>query len=544
MKYVPLLAPVMALSVMALSVMSAPQSAAAADRIIFATMDQAQSTLQVTSQADNPPRNAVIFLDGTLSLPDLDNLLDPGATTALKKAIKAAQFDGDFGSQKTFYGLGSFNAITVLGTGDEALTRRKLHDLGGHMASAPGDDTILIIPGQLKTDVPHPAAELALGYHLGDYKFLTYKTGKTGQKGVTNVPNDDRLVTVIVSDPEADQAMMDKDYTGLADAITLTRDFGSEPGMAVYPEAFVRRVRTAARGVPNLRLKVLELDDLNREGMGGIVGVGKGSVHDPRLLILEYRGAEADQAPIALVGKGITFDTGGISLKPNSGQWLMKSDLSGGAAVGGTLIATAKRKAPINVVGLIPLAENMPDGTAIRPGDVLNTYNGTTIEVMSTDAEGRLLLADAVAYAQDAYAPSLLLNIATLTGSAARALGDDYAALLTRGDWDLMDKMMQIGQRAGEEVWPLPLNDGHFAQINSDIADIKSTAGSPGASIGAAVVGSFVDEDQPWVHLDIAGVDWRDSATPTAPKGHAGWGVRFMDELIRTYEKKQGREQK
>ncbi|WP_298913219.1 leucyl aminopeptidase [uncultured Algimonas sp.] len=505
--------------------LSAAPLAMAADTVTFGSLKG--------TEADN----VVLYLNDGLSLPAIGDMMGTSDLNALNRAIRASGFDGGFGTHKTFYGLGDFDAVTVIGTGDGPLTRRQLHDLGGHTAAAPGDGNLAVVTAGLNTSVPTPASEIAVGYGLGDYTFTTYKTGMTGQKGVIDRPDDDRDVKFIVSNPAADQSRMDREYTALIDGVTLTRDLGNEPGMSVYPEEFVKRVQAAARGVPNLRLTVLGLRELEREGMGGILGVGQGSVHDPSLLILEYRGAPASDAPIALVGKGITFDTGGISLKPNAGQWLMKSDLSGAAAVAGTLLATAKRGADVNVVGLMPLAENMPGPSAIRPGDVLTTYNGTTIEVMSTDAEGRLLLADSVAYAQAKYDPELLVNIATLTGSAARAMGDDYGAMLTR-DWDLAMEMMEVGKRAGEEVWPLPLHDSHFDQIDSDIADIKSTAGSPGASIGAAVVGTFVAQDQPWVHLDIAGVDWRESATPTAPKGHAGWGVRFMDELIRTYEAK------
>ncbi|MEM7728124.1 MAG: leucyl aminopeptidase [Pseudomonadota bacterium] len=505
--------------------LSASPAALAADSLAFGTLQSADSA------------NVVLYMDNGLTLPEAGNLMNNAAQDALERAVRSARFDGSFGTHKTFYGIGDLDAVTVIGTGTDALTRRQLHDLGGHTAKAPGEDDLVVITSGLRTSVPNPASEIAVGYGLGDYSFRTYKTGKTGRKGVTNPPNDDRDVTFIVSDPTADKGRMDREYTALLDGVTLTRDLGNEPGMSVYPQEFVNRVQAATRGVPNLRLTVMDLRALEREGMGGITGVGKGSVHDPLMLVLDYRGGASDDAPIALVGKGITFDTGGISLKPNSGQWLMKSDLSGAAAVAGTLLVTAKRGADINVVGLMPLAENMPGPSAIRPGDVLSTYNGTTIEVMSTDAEGHLLLADAVAYAQDTYDPELLVNIATLTGSAARAMGDDYGAMLTR-DWDLAMEMMEIGERAGEDVWPLPLHDSHFEQIESDIADIKSTAGAPGASIGAAVVGTFVAEDQPWVHLDIAGVDWRDTGTPTAPKGHAGWGVRFMDELVRTYEDK------
>ena len=213
-------------------------------------------------------------------------------------------------------------------------------------------------------------------------------------------------------------------------------------------------------------------------------------------------------------------------------MWYMKSDMSGAAAVAGAVLAAAKRGEAVNVVGLMPLAENMPSQDAIRPGDVLTSMSGKTVEVLNTDAEGRLLLLDAVHYAQVEHEPRLLLNIATLTGSAARATGDEYAAVITR-DMALSLEMMEIGEAAGEDVWPLPLHANHFTQIESRIADIKNIGGSPGASIGAAVVGAFIAEDLAWVHLDIAGVDWRDEATPTAPIGHAGWGVRFMDALLR-----------
>jgi leucyl aminopeptidase len=211
----------------------------------------------------------------------------------------------------------------------------------------------------------------------------------------------------------------------------------------------------------------------------------------------------------------------------------MKSDMAGAAAVAGTIYAAAMRGENVNLVGLMAMAENMPAADAIRPGDVLSTMQGTTIEIMSTDAEGRLVLADAVYYAQQEYKPKMLVNIATLTGSASRALGDEYAVVITR-DWALSQQMMKIGEASGEHVWPLPLHPNHFKQIKSDIADIKNSgAGNPGASIGAAVIGTFVDEDLPWVHLDIASVDWYTEATDTTPKGSSGWGVRFLDQLIR-----------
>jgi len=497
-----------ALTSAALSLMATP---ALADDISFAAADTALSD------------HVVLYLNDDLTLP---TDMSAEMSDALTRAIEGSGFNGSFGSSQHFYGLGDMKSVTVIGTGRDVLTRRNLHDLGGHAVKAPGEGALTVVVDGLNTDVAAPSAELALGYRLGDYSFTTYKTG--------DLP-EDRDVIFAGADNRAADALTETDYEGVADAISMVRDFGNAPGLEIYPETFVDRVRNEARGIANLKISVMGVREMEREGMGAILGVGKGSVHDPRLLILEYTGAASDEAPLALVGKGITFDTGGISLKPNSGQWLMKSDLSGAAAVAGTLISSAKRGADINLVGVMPLAENMPDGKAIRPGDVLTTYNGTTIEVMSTDAEGRLLFVDAVPYTIEKYEPELIVNIATLTGSVGRALSDEYGGVITR-DFELAQTMMDIGERSGEDVWPLPLHPNHYKQIKSDIADIKSTAGSPGASIGAAVIGTFVEEDQPWVHIDMAGVDWRDSATPTAPKGHAGWGVRFMDQLVRDYE--------
>ncbi len=490
------------------------------------TSAAAHADISFTSADADMSEHIVVFLDEDADMPAG---MSSAMEQTLERALDASGFKSSFGKHQTFYGLEDLPAaVTVIGAGDESLDRRDLHDLGGHLAKVPGGGALTIYTGGLETRVAAPAAELALGYRLGAYSFETYKS-KTSEAV--------RDIIFAGENDDVSEALLEDDYDAVADAVSMTRDLGNAPGLDIYPGSFVERVQAEARGIPNLKVTVMGKRELERAGMGAILGVGKGSVHDPRMMILEYTGAGANDAPLALVGKGITFDTGGISLKPNSGQWMMKSDLSGAAAVGGAVIAAAKRGADINLVGVMPLAENMPDGRAIRPGDVLKTYNGTTIEVMSTDAEGRLLLVDAVPYTVETYEPELVVNIATLTGSAARALSDEYGAVITR-DFDLAQDMMDIGDRSGEDVWPLPLHPNHYVQIKSDIADIKSTAGNPGASIGAAVIGTFVDEDQPWVHLDIAGVDWRDSATPTAPKGHAGWGVRFLDQLIRDYEEK------
>ena len=466
----------------------------------------------------------VVYVGADGALSPLGQALDEATAGRLSSAIEVTEFDGAFGKTLALPALAPYRNVVVIGTGDEALSARQLHDLGGHAAMAEDDeDGLSLIVDGLASTADGAAAHVALGYDLGDYAFTKYMTED-------DVAEDGEVRVIGASDGDADLFANDLGY--LADGVSLARDLGTEPGNALWPQRFVEHVEEAFDGVDNVRITVLDADDIRERGMGALMGVGQGSIHDPRLMIVEYRGGDRGEAPIALVGKGVTFDTGGISIKPSQNMWYMKSDMSGAAAVAGTVLAAAQRGEAINVVGLMPLAENMPSQDAIRPGDVLTSMSGKTVEVLNTDAEGRLLLLDAVHYAQTEYEPRMLVNIATLTGSAGRATSDEYAVVITR-EFDLSVAMMEIGDTAGEDVWPLPLHPNHFRQIESDIADIKNIGGSPGASIGAAVVGTFIDEDLPWVHLDIAGVDWRDEATPTAPKGHAGWGVRFMDSLLR-----------
>lgn len=473
--------------------------------------------------------DVIVYVGPDRALGPMVQQINAATDGRLSAALKADEFTGEFGASFVLRAMTPFDTITVIGTGKETLNARQITDLGGHAATANDQDSVSIVAGGLSTELETAGAYLATGYALGSYTFNKYKTLDENNPA-PSVYN----VNIVGADTNAGSAFR-TDYTYLIEGVTLARNLGTEPGNMLWPAEFVERVRTAYDGVKDVNIRVLDADDIRSAGMGALMGVGQGSIHDPRLLIVEYRGGARGEAPIALVGKGVTFDTGGISIKPSSGMWYMKSDLSGAAAVAGTVLAAAKRGADVNVVGLMPLAENMPSQDAIRPGDVLTTMSGKSIEVLNTDAEGRLLLADAVYYAQQEYEPKMLLNIATLTGSAARAMGDDYAAVVTR-DFPLSLEMMEIGKTAGEDVWPLPLHPSHFEQIESLIADIKNIGGQPGASIGAAVVGTFVDEDLPWVHLDIAGVDWRDVATPTAPIGHAGWGVRFMDQLLRSSE--------
>jgi leucyl aminopeptidase len=482
--------------------------------------------------ASAPPADAkhmAIFVSDMENLNTTASEIEKRSNGQLSRALAAQKFEAKKDATATLYGIAGIDRLVVLGLDqNQSFDAVALQNLGGKVAKIIGvelnGDTLAIDTSGLTTQQADASAHMALGYQLQNYRFDKYKSKKLNTNG---------QVVFVSNTYQQAQKTYSNDLKHIAQGVYLTRNLSSEPGKTIYPQSFVDAVKAQFKGVKNVKFDVLTLKDMQQHNMGALIGVGKGSVHEPKLLVIEYRGADKDQQPIALAGKGITFDSGGISLKKNSGMWAMKSDMAGAAAVAGTLYAAAMRGENVNLVGLMAMAENMPAADAIRPGDVLSTMQGTTIEIISTDAEGRLVLADAVYYAQQEYNPKMLVNIATLTGSASRALGDEFAVVITR-DWELSQQMMKIGEVSGEHVWPLPLHPNHFKQIKSDIADIKNSgAGNPGASIGAAVIGTFVDENLPWIHLDIASVDWYTEATDTTPKGSSGWGVRFLDQLIR-----------
>jgi leucyl aminopeptidase len=500
----------------------------------FSTPLLATSSFEFATSASADKKSHVVFINDVNNLDGISQILDQGSVEQLSKLIELNKFTAEKGNTLHLQMVGAAESLLLVGAYDQdGLSAPALQDLGGKIASSLKSTqemlNIAVHVQNLDTTEAFPSAHIAYGYHLRHYSFDRYKTKKSDGK------SDVLLVTGSADDATNAANLYHSDLAFVAQGVHLTRDLATEPGKNMYPQAFVDVVKAKFKGIKNVDIDVLNMRDIKKLKMGALEGVGLGSINDPRLLVINYRGSQKTDAPIALVGKGITFDTGGISIKPNTGMWAMKSDLSGAAAVAGTLYASAQRGENINLIGIMPLAENMPSQDAIRPGDVLETMKGVSIEVISTDAEGRLVLADAVYYAQQKYKPKMLLNIATLTGSAGRALGDEYAAVITR-DFELSKQMMDVGERSGELVWPLPLHANHFKQIESPIADIKNSgAGNPGASIGAAVVATFIDEDLPWVHLDIASVDWLEANIDVAPKGSQGWGVRFMDQLVRDY---------
>jgi leucyl aminopeptidase len=473
--------------------------------------------------------NIVIPVTQGESLTGLAAELDARTNGAISMAAAEAAFKGEKDQTLTLFGIKPYARIDLIGVGSDRLDRVAAEDFGGLAASlndgASGTSVGILWSGIERED-DATAARVAFGYRLGDYRFDRYQLERLD-------PDTRGGVTVYSDDADAGK-QFDSDLAHVAAAVYLARDLSSEPGNVIYPQSFVDRVRAEFRGLRNVKIQVLDEKDLERLGMGAHLGVGSGSSRPPRLLVVEYL-AGGDRPLLALAGKGITFDTGGVALKKNDGMWRMKGDMTGAAVVTASVLGAARRGANVNVVSLAALAENMPSGTAIRPGDVLTSMSGKTIEISSTDAEGRLVLSDAVYYAQEKYRPDVLIDVATLTGSVGRAIGPDYAGLFSRHD-TLADQLLEAGKASGELLWRLPLNDTYFEQIRSEIADvINGGAKGAGASIGAAFIGTFVAEEQVWAHLDIAGVDLAEEPAATTPKGFTGWGVRVLDEYLRRH---------
>jgi leucyl aminopeptidase len=312
--------------------------------------------------------------------------------------------------------------------------------------------------------------------------------------------------------------------------VNLARDLVNEPGNVKSPEWLAGQAAAAAAG-GGFSCTVLERAELAREGCGALLGVAQGSVREPRLIVLEYRGGAEGAAPVALVGKGVVFDAGGISLKPAEKMDEMKMDMAGGAAVIATCLAAALLKLPVNLVGVVPAVENLPSGSAIRPGDILTSLSGQTIEVLNTDAEGRLILADALTYARR-FEPQLVIDLATLTGACIIALGSQASAVLGNND-ALVRQLLKAGESSGERLWQLPLWDEYAELIKSEVADVKNSGGRPAGTITAAAFLQKFAGEYKWAHLDIAGTAWEEKGRPCVPRGASGVGVRLLLEFLR-----------
>jgi leucyl aminopeptidase len=473
-----------------------------------------------------------------LPLAESGNLPD-SLPAALREQIDSALAGAEFKPKKdksvSLYGIGAYARVIVIGLGSEPVTASALENLGGvaaKQAGSTGGKLVNVVWENEVAGIPSPAAHIALGLQLGAYSFDKYKTDQDDKE---KTATDNRFV-VYSAGSDAAASEWRENWAGVADGVYFARNVINEPANVIYPESFVEQTRKAFKGVRNVSIKVLDVRAMEKLGMGALLGVGMGSERPPRLLVIRYQGGAKGAAPLAFVGKGVTFDSGGISIKRSKGMWRMKYDMSGAAAVTGTLLALAKRKAPVNAVAVAALVENMPSQRAQRPGDVRKSMSGKTVEVINTDAEGRLILADAVWYAQKQFKPSIMVDVATLTGSIKVALGTTYAGVFSRHD-ELAQQLIASGKTSSEEVWRMPLHETYVKAIKSDIADVKNSVegGSAGASTGAEFIGSFVETDTVWAHLDIAGKAWQFKGNPTTPKGAAGWGVRLLNQLTLDY---------
>jgi leucyl aminopeptidase len=363
------------------------------------------------------------------------------------------------------------------------------------------------------------------GALLGLYTFRLYRQTENGSNG--NGVSLIKLLAEEANKAEFEQATRKAQI--LAEATNFARDLINEPPNVLTPRELANRASSMAKAV-GLECEIWEKAKITELGMGGLLGVSQGSAQPPYFVILRYRGAPDNSKGMALVGKGITFDSGGISIKPAQHMDTMKGDMGGAAAVIGAMQAIAKLKPPINVTALIPTCENMPSATAYRPGDILRLMNGKTIEIVNTDAEGRLILADALSHAaREGLSP--IIDLATLTGGIVVALGSTLTGLFCN-DQGLTDDILAAGRAAGEKYWPMPLDDEYNEQIKSDIADIKQTGGRDASSVTAAKILEHFVGDAQWAHLDIAGTSYLENKKPYQEKGATGVGVRTLAELV------------
>jgi leucyl aminopeptidase len=403
---------------------------------------------------------------------------------------------------------------------------------GGVFGRAParaGEVTIIaeFPDGPLTAD---EAADLALGASLRSYRFDRYKTKK---KDDENAPKQRRLTIGVSAPDKVRKAFATRE--AIADGVQLARDLVNEPANVLYPEEFARRASQLRK--LGVAVEILDKKALTKLKMNALLGVGQGSEHESRVVIMRWNGGKKGEKPLAFVGKGVCFDTGGISIKPAAGMEDMKGDMAGAACVVGLMHTLAARKAKVNAIGAIGLVENMPDGNAQRPGDIVTSMSGQTIEIINTDAEGRLVLADVLWHVGKTYKPEFMVDLATLTGAIIVALGQEYAGLFSNDD-KLAEKLIEAGKLTGEKVWRMPLGPEYDRQIDSKFADMKNTGGRNGGAITAAqFLQRFVDKT-PWAHLDIAGTGMGSPQSDINKSWGSGFGVRLLNRLVAdSYEK-------
>ncbi len=452
------------------------------------------------------------------------------ASQAVEAAIKRQRFDGDANSVVEHIVDGDNpHRLLVVGTGKGVAPAEAAEKLGGVAAAR------LLLSGETHAVIDltghaydaDATARVALAAALRSFRYDRYKTRLKDKQKPTL-----KKIT-IVGGGEGASKRWDSRYAAVYEGVLLTRELVTEPANIIYPQSFVERVLASIEGT-GLDVQVLDRDAMAELGMGALLGVAQGSVREPRLLVLRWNGGASGEAPVAFLGKGVTFDTGGISIKPAANMEAMKWDMGGAGAVAGAMKTLALRKAKANVIGVCGLVENMPDGNAQRPGDVVTTMSGQTAEVINTDAEGRLVLCDVMTWTQKTAKPHVMIDLATLTGAMVISLGHEYGGLFANDD-ELAAQLLTAGQASTDLLWRMPLGEAFDRMIDSHIADMKNVGPREGGSITAAqFLQRFVEEGVKWAHLDIAGMAWSDKAKPTYDKGATGFGVRLLDEYIAT----------
>jgi leucyl aminopeptidase len=454
--------------------------------------------------------------------------VDEATGGAISRAFMVAEFKGGKGKSCSILAPGGeLTRVLAIGLGKPAeVTQKILEEAGGTISAALTRESAVAVAAGTLTAAQ--AAEVALGAVLRSYRFDRYRTKEKSEDKAKLTK-----MTVLTADlARAKAAWEPLDAT--AKGVFLTRDLVSEPPNVLNPAEMADRCRKLSE--LGLKVEVLGPKEMGKLGFGALLGVSQGSVNEPRMVVMLWNGVsggarKAKEKPVAFIGKGVTFDTGGISIKPAGGMEDMKWDMAGAGTVIGLMATLAGRKAKVDAVGLVGLVENMPSGSAQRPGDVVTSYSGQTIEVINTDAEGRLVLADVLWYAQQKYDPKFMVDLATLTGAIIVGLGHEYAGLFSNDD-GLSQRLSLAGQETGERVWRMPLDEAYDKLIKSEIADMKNIGGRPGGSITAAqFIQRFVNS-KPWAHLDIAGTAWSTKDTAVAPKGATAFGVRLLDRLV------------
>ena len=463
--------------------------------------------------------------------------LDRKTKGALTRAIAASRFVGKVRQVLSILAPAGIDAsrIVLLGLGKAKGENKPvdLESLGGVLIGelgGSGAQEAAIAIDLAGEEGGIAAAHLALGAKLRSYRFDKYRTKEKPE----SKPTLQRLTVHVEASRTAQRTYADLEQ--VAEAVFFARDLVSEPGNVVYPKNLAKQCKSLAdHGV---KVEVLGIKEMTKLGMGALLGVGQGSAHESQLVVMQWNGdPSSKEKPLAFIGKGVTFDTGGISLKPSLGMEDMKWDMGGSAAVIGLMRALAGRKAKANVIGIVGLVENMPDGAAQRPGDVVKSMSGQTIEITNTDAEGRLVLADALWYCQDRFKPRFMVNLATLTGAIVIALGHEFAGAFVTDD-ELADRLLASAKATGEGLWRMPLAESFDRGMDSDVADMKNSGTRDGGSCKAAMFMKRFTNDVPWAHLDIAGMAWSSKDKPVTPKGATAYGVRLLDHLVKAYYEK------